>query len=100
MKHFDQELRRLHLTHWHTYPKTPKMNAHAERFNRTIQEEYIDYHEPELLDPTRFNAGLMKHLLWHHAERPPWSLGLISPLQFIQLNSPRECNMYLTDSVS
>ena len=25
MKHFDQELRRLHNTHWHTYPRTPKM---------------------------------------------------------------------------
>jgi len=23
---------------WLTYPKNPKMNAHAERFNRTIQE--------------------------------------------------------------
>jgi len=34
MKHFDQELRRLHKIHWHTYPKTPRMNAHTERFNR------------------------------------------------------------------
>lgn len=42
-KHFDEELRKLHLTHFHTYPKTPKMNAHLERFNRTIQEEFIDY---------------------------------------------------------
>jgi transposase InsO family protein len=36
MKHFDEELRRLHKNHWHTYPKTPKMNARVERFNRTI----------------------------------------------------------------
>src|SRR3989338_3354349 len=43
-KHFAEELRRLHMTHFHTYPKTPKMNAHVERFNRTIQEEFIDYH--------------------------------------------------------
>ena len=31
MKHFDEQLRARHLTHWHTYPKTPnktpKMNA-------------------------------------------------------------------------
>lgn len=25
-----------------TYPKTPKMNAHAERFKRTGQEEFLD----------------------------------------------------------
>jgi len=29
MKHFDEHLRARHLTHWHTYPKTPKMNAYG-----------------------------------------------------------------------
>ncbi len=29
MKHFDEQLRARHLTHWHTYPKTPKMNAYG-----------------------------------------------------------------------
>lgn len=100
MKHFDAEVRWRHKIHWHTYPKTPKMNAHAERFNRTIQEEFVDFHEPELLNPPVFNAELMKHLLWHNTERPHWSLGLKSPLQFIQLNYPKECNMYLTDTWS
>jgi transposase InsO family protein len=98
MRYFDVEVRRLHKIHWHTYPKTPKMNAHAERFNRTIQEEFIDFHEPELLNPTVFNAKLVKHLLWHNTERPHWSLDLKSPLQFIRLNYPKECNMYLTDT--
>lgn len=97
LKHFDEALRELHLTHWHTYPKTPKMNAHAERFNRTIQEEYIDFHEPELLDTERFNIGLMKHLLWHNTERPHWSLKLKPPVQYIQETySQQECKMYLT----
>lgn len=98
MKHFDEELKRLHYTHWHTYPKTPKMNAHCERFNRSIQEEYIDYHEPELLDPNKFNVGLMKHLLWHNTERPHWGLKLQTPVQFITTNFPKECKMYLTNT--
>ena len=98
MKHFTAEVKRLHKVHWHTYPKTPKMNAHAERFNRTIQEEFVDYHEPELLDPTTFNIELVKHLLWHNTERPHWSLDLQSPLDFIRLTFPQECNMYLTDT--
>ena len=100
MKHFDEELRRLHKVHWHTYPKTPKMNAHAERFNRTIQEEFINYHEPELLNPTRFNALLMKHLLWHNTERPHFALNLKSPVQFLTEKYPQECNMYLTNTPS
>ena len=49
-KHFNEELFRLHLTHYHTYPRTPKMNAHLERFNRTIQEDYINYHIHELVN--------------------------------------------------
>ncbi len=106
MKAFDAEVRRLHTTHWHTYPKTPKMNAHAERFNRTIQEEYMDFHTPELLTPVRFNVGLVKHLLWHNIERPHHSLNLKTPTQVVQdylfahssfrSYLPEECNMYLT----
>jgi transposase InsO family protein len=38
------------VTHWHTYPRTPKMNAHCERFNRTLQEECVDYQEQLLFD--------------------------------------------------
>lgn len=95
-KHFATELRRLHKIHWHTYPRCPKMNTHDERFNRTIQEEYIDYHEGELLDPTHFNTGLLSHLLWHNIERPHWGLDMRSPIQFITASNPQECNMYLT----
>lgn len=96
MKHFDTEVRRLHRIHWHTYPRTPKMNAHAERFNRTIQEEFVDYHEPELMNMPRFNALLIQQLLWHNTERPHWSLGMKTPQQFINLNFPEECKKYLT----
>lgn len=94
MKHFDGELRKLHKTHWHTYPKTPKMNAHCERFNRTIQEEFIDYHEPLLLNPNAFNEQLIPWLLWYNGERPHWSLKLKSPIQFLIEKSPQECNMW------
>lgn len=98
MKHFDQEIKDLYLTHWHTYPRTPKMNAHCERFNRSIQEEYIDYHAGELLNPTKFNARLMKYLIWFNTERPHWGLNLQTPTQFIHDNFPRECRMYLTNT--
>src|SRR3989344_1342340 len=59
-KHFSEKLKELHLTHYHTYPRMPKMNAHCERFNRTIQEEFIDFHAHELLEPQKFNVKLME----------------------------------------
>lgn len=94
MRHFDEELRRLHQIHWHTYPKTPKMNAHAERFNRTIQEEFVDYHEDLLLDPQAFNRELIPWLLWYNGERPHWGLKLKSPIQFLMEQKPKECKMW------
>lgn len=93
-KHFSDALKGLHLTHYHTYPKTPKMNAHCERFNRTIQEEFVDYHVYDLLNPNLFNRKLMEWLIWYNAERPHYAFkNRIAPLQFmVSLPSSIECN--------
>lgn len=99
MKHFDLALREQYIAHWHTYPKTPKMNAHDERFNRTIQEEFVDYHESALLDPIAFNQKLLPWLLWYNGERPHWGLNLKSPLQFLTQSNPELCNMWWRDTV-
>jgi transposase InsO family protein len=84
MKDFEAELFRLHLIHYHTYPKTPKMNAHMERFNRTLQEEFADYHIEELLLVDTFNAKLMDYLVWYNTERVHHAFrNKLSPVQFL-----------------
>lgn len=98
MKHFSQKLNELHLTHYHTYPRTPKMNAHMERFNRTIQEEFVDYHAGALLDPAEFNRKLIPWLVWYNTERPHWGLGLKSPMQFMLTTHPEKSNMWWTNT--
>ena len=35
------------------------MNAHVERFNRTLQEEFLDYHEDLLLEPDDLNKKMV-----------------------------------------
>ena len=91
-KHFAEELKRLHLTHYHTYPKTPKMNAHVERFNRTIQEEFVNYHLGLLLEPAVFNRKLMDWLVWYNTERVHHAFkNKLSPVQFmISLQTARQ----------
>lgn len=42
--HFDRACVALSLERFHTYPRSPKMNAHVERFNRTLNEEFLQYH--------------------------------------------------------
>lgn len=97
-KHFAAKLNDLHLTHYHTYPRTPKMNAHVERFNRTIQEEYIDYHVNELIYPDKFNKGLMDYLVFYNTKRVHHAFkNKYSPVQFMlslqeQSNFSEKCN--------
>jgi len=99
-KHFANKLQEEHMTHYHTYPKCPRMNAHAERFNRTLQEEFIDFHAGSLINPLSFNVKLMKHLQWHNTERPHFGLGLKSPMEFLVENHPVESRMWWTNTTT
>jgi len=95
MKDFSNEIKKLHLLHYHTYPRTPKMNAHLERFNRTIQEEFINYHMIELSrDIKLFNSKIIDYLLWYNEDRVHYAFkNKLSPLQFImkQYNNVIHC---------
>ncbi len=80
-KQFREYLEKQGIVHFNTYPKSPKMNAHIERFNRTIQEEFVGYHKQTLLVSLKaFQEKLSEWLLWYNTERPHESLGLVSPL--------------------
>lgn len=69
-KYLSRLLQENNITHYHTYPKTPKMNAHCESFNGTIQEEFVDYHVNLLFnDTTAFNEKLKEYLLFYNTKR-------------------------------
>ena len=109
-RHFATALAECLSTHWHTYPKTPRMNAHCERFNRTLQAEFVDYHYDLLFvdELTAFNLELLRWLSWYNLERPHFSLTqpvpgrktkrLLSPIQF--LHTTTQCNMYWPDTAA
>ena len=87
--HFQQRLDERGITHWWTYPRSPKMNAHAERFNRTIQETFVDYHEDLLFDDlAAFNRKLADWLLAYNTVLPHHSLGRQSPVQSLIHHQP------------
>ena len=101
-KYFSQYMSDQNIVHFHNYPRCPKMNAYVERFNRTIQEEFANWHRLTLAcDIDLFNRKLMDWLIWYNTERPHWSLGFLSPLQFIikKLNVG-ESNMLWTDTTT
>ena len=68
--HLDALLTRNRITHYHTYPKTPKMNAHCESFNGTIQDEFVDFNVNLLFDnTTKFNEKLKTYLEFYNTKR-------------------------------
>ena len=69
-KYLDQLLKKSGITHYHTYPKTPKMNAHCESFNGTIQNEFVDFNVNLLFDnTTKFNEKLKAYLEFYNTKR-------------------------------
>ena len=84
-KHFSEKLKELHLTHYHTYPKTPKMNAHVERFNRTIQDDFVNWNLSLLKDNINlFNSKLVDYLIFYNTERAHYAFqNKLSPVQFM-----------------
>ena len=98
--HFDRACASLSLERFHIYPRSPKMNAHVERFNRTLDEEFLKYHRALLRDDVAaLNDALVDWLLWYNVERPHHSLLLLSPFQYIFNSLPAtECQMWWTNT--
>ena len=98
-KEFDALLQTHNLTHYWTYPRSPKMNAHCERFNRTIQEQFIDWNEDLLFtDLELFNEKLSDWLIQYNTIIPHHSLGLKPPVRWLMENYP-ECQRLWTNTL-
>ena len=98
--HFHTAVKEAGL-HFNTHPRSPKENAHVERFNRTLDEEFLRYHRALLRDDiSAFNKKLVDWLLWYNGERPHHALGLKSPFQAMMTTLPaEECQMWWTDTI-
>ena len=66
---FRDFLQRSKIVHFHNYPRNPQANAYVERFNRTIQEQFVWANECDIEDLNIFNISLMRYLLWYNTER-------------------------------
>lgn len=97
-KHFEDACAKLSITHFHTYPRSPKMNPFIERFNRTLSEDFMEGSRALLRDDVAaFNEKLVDWLLWYNTKRPHESLGMLSPLRYIVRDlTAGECQRYWT----
>ncbi len=80
-KYFDEACVKLELPHYYSRVKTPKDNAVNERFNRTLEEEFIQMGHLTA-DVSVFNRQLTEWLVEYNFHRPHQTLGYESPMGF------------------
>ena len=98
-KYFDSYCQEQSLIHFFNYPRHPQSNACLERFNRTIQEQFVNWHIDELDELDTFNQNLMQYLIWYNTEKPHRGIGNLPPLRYYLdnfFNSPQKSNMLWT----
>lgn len=81
--HFEKYLKDKDITQYFSYPRTPKSNAYVERFNRTIQEEFVEPNMDLIYDTEEFNGKLMNYLVFFNAVRPHRSLDNLTPMGYL-----------------
>jgi len=84
-KDFKQACVQLSLPQWYSRVRTPKDNAVLERFNRTIQEEFVEMIEIGLEDIQQFNTRLTDWLIEYNSIRPHQALDYKTPLEYIDI---------------
>ena len=77
-QHFTE---RIGTTHRHSRVRRPNDNAHVERFNRTLQEEFLD-HLPR--DVHLINKKLPEYLAYYNRERLHLGINLETPMNIIK----------------
>lgn len=80
--YFEQAVQEANLVHLWNYPKHPKTTGFVERFNWTVQDEFLFSYEDRLLYPDDFTKELTTWLIWYNRERPHQSLGYMTPYQY------------------
>lgn len=65
---FEKFVQSKGIIHFYNYPKDPQSNAYIERFNRTIQEQFVEWY--------------LNYLLFYNTKKPHFSLKKTSPLDY------------------
>lgn len=86
-KDFKKACEELSLPQWYSRPRTPEDNPVLERFNRTIQEEFVEMIDIDLEDVNEFNLRLLDWLIEYNNVRPHEALDYLTPLEYIDLHT-------------
>lgn len=85
-KYFDEACKKRNLRRYYSRPRTPKDNAVNERFNKTIQEEFISLGN-FTTEESAFNHKLTDWLIEYNFKRPHQALNYQTPVKKPQVST-------------
>jgi transposase InsO family protein len=80
---FERASVKLGIQRYFSRVKTPKDNPEIERFNQTLEYEWL-YDSNLSLDLEEFNPRLTEWLIEYNFNRPHQSLGYLTPIEYIE----------------
>ena len=80
---FEGAAAKLGIQRYFSRVKTPKDNSEIERFNQTLEYEWL-YNSNLSLDPEELNPRLTEWLIEYNFNRPHQSLGYLAPVEYIE----------------
>ncbi len=80
-KYFERACQELRVEQYYSRAKTPKDNPDSERFNQTLQTEFLDLGNFDP-DPAVFNKNLTEWLIEYNFRRPHETLNYQTPMEF------------------
>jgi len=98
-KYFMQYLEKRKIAHYWNYKGQPYKQGRIEKYNRTIQEEFIDQNERWFDNMNKFNEKIIEWIIWYNTKRYHWSLNLMSPVDYLIKNN-MVSNMRWTNTMS
>jgi transposase InsO family protein len=81
---FDAYLHAQHIPHRWSYPRCPRINGCIERYQRTLNEEFIEVHEEAIRVPTDFLRHLGEYLVFYNSERIHHALQKQTPFAYLR----------------
>lgn len=97
-KHFEMACTALNIPQYYSRVHTPKDNAVLERFNRTIQEEFVNAFDVDPIDVEDFNNKLLDWLIEYNNLRPHQTLAYLTPLEYITTHTLKEVSPMYSSS--
>ena len=92
--YFHQECLKRGITHYFSYPKTPKDNALVERLIQTTEYELWLFDEELIPELTYLNQKIAFWFGRYNTYRPHQSLNYLTPMEYYQLSQKMKGDVY------